>query len=147
MNTYVNIKSATYFVARIGEIWLPSYDYLGNMTMNKHPDWWGAIALRNISDAPQSTNLLFFEFDTGKFIKSLPIVLPAKSGKRIIWEKITGDEGINLQGLENKILSLELDWMSPGSKEIQMTPTMSRGKDALLPLNVDDMRTEITKKY
>lgn len=143
---YANIKSASYFVARIGEVWLPEYDKAGNKKMVKHPDWWGAIVLKNVSDAPQSTNLLILEFETGKLLKALPIVLPAKSGKVIVWEKKNGDNGINLQGLENKRLSLELDRLAPGSNEIQLSPTIARGRSPLNPLHVETIRSEVTKK-
>jgi len=145
-NPIANIKSASYFVARIGTCWIPEYDKAGNKKMVEHPDWWGAVVLRNVSDAPQSTNLLIYEFETGKLLKGLPIVLPAKAGKVIVWDKKPDDEGINFQGLENKRLTLELDRLSPGSDEIQLTPTIARGRSPLTPLHVETVRSEVTKK-
>jgi len=131
---------APYFVANNG-----IYEYKDKDGKDKTmPDWWGAIVCKNATDAPQKTSLLIKDFYTDETLKVIPIVLAAGEGKIIINTKKDGDNGDNLVGLENKRLSLELDWT--GSKYIIMYPLNARRHSAANVLTPEIMEVPLTKK-
>jgi len=131
---------APYFVANNGV-----YKYKDKDGKDKEmSDWWGAIVLKNATDSPQKTSLLIKDFYTDKLLRAIPIVLDAGEGKIIIKNAKDGDNGDNLVGLEDKRLSLELDWT--GSKYIIMYPLNARRHSAANVLHPEIMEVPLAKK-
>jgi len=128
-----------YFVSNNGV-----YNYKEDGKDKSMPDWWGAIILKNPAETPEKTSLLVKDFYTGKVLKTLPIVLEPDEGMMIINAKKDDDNNINLVGLENKRLSLELDFM--GSKHIIMYPLNARRHSPLNVLKPEIVEVPLVKK-
>jgi len=137
MTDTVRVTSCSYFVFKKGEVYLREFDKSGNIKIKTYPDWWGAVAFKNIAEIPQSTKLLIREFETGKLIKTIPIILESGAGNLITYSDVPE--------LVGKRLSLELDYL--GSNNIVMTPMSARGRSQLTPLYADIRNLDLSKKF
>jgi len=105
-------KICPYFVAQSG-------------TFEGKPDFWGAVALKNISDNYAISNLIIRDFITGQILKTIEISLPGNAGALLT----NADE---LSGFENKRLTLDLI----GSEYIIMAPMNARRDSAVTMMQV-----------
>jgi len=141
MEDMITKTIAPYFVSRNG-----SHKYKDEVDgkIKTVSDWWGAVIVKNAADTPEKTTLLVRDFYTNEILRKLPIVLEPGEGKVIINKAKDDDGGINLGGLDEKRLSLELDYT--GSRYIIMYPLNARRHSPLNTLKPEHIQVPLVKK-
>jgi len=106
-----------------------NYFVASSGTFDGKPDFWGAVALKNVSSSPAIATLEVKDFVTGDVLKVIPVSLPGNGGHLLT-------NTAELSGLEGKRLSLELT----GSDFIYMTPLNARRDSGIGPLETFEIK-------